>query len=59
MQDILFGTPQVTVVESSAGVLRENSVNIATHGHNPVLSEKILEWARKLEGEAIAAGAVR
>ena len=57
VQDILFGTPQVTVVESSAGVLRENSVNIATHGHNPVLSEKILEWARKLEGEAIAAGA--
>ncbi len=57
MQDILFGTPQVTVVESGAGVLRKNSVNIAVHGHNPVLSEKILEWAGKLEGEAIAAGA--
>ena len=27
------------------------------HGHNPVLSEKILEWAMKLEGEAKAAGA--
>ncbi len=57
IQDILFGTPQVTVVESSAGVLQENSVNIATHGHNPVLSEKILEWAGKLAAEATAAGA--
>jgi carbon-monoxide dehydrogenase catalytic subunit len=57
IQDILFGTPQVTVVESSAGVLKENSVNIATHGHNPVLSEKILEWAGKLAAEATAAGA--
>jgi carbon-monoxide dehydrogenase catalytic subunit len=57
IQDILFGTPQVRVVESSAGVLKENSVNIATHGHNPVLSEKILEWAGKLAAEATAAGA--
>ena len=57
IQDILFGTPQVTTVESSIGVLEANSVNIAAHGHNPVLSEKILEWAIKLEGEAIAAGA--
>lgn len=57
IQDILFGTPQVTTVESSIGVLEANSVNIAAHGHNPVLSEKILEWAIKLENEAIAAGA--
>lgn len=39
------------------GVLEENSVNIAAHGHNPVLSEKILEWARKMEKDAIAVGA--
>ena len=57
VQDILFGVPQVRVTQSSAGVLLENGVNIATHGHNPVLSEKILEWAMKLEGEAKAAGA--
>jgi carbon-monoxide dehydrogenase catalytic subunit len=57
IQDILFGTPQISVVEASAGVLEENSVNIATHGHNPVLSEKILEWGRKMEQEAIDAGA--
>lgn len=57
IQDILFGAPQMTVVESGVGVLREHSVNIASHGHNPVLSEKILEWAGQLEDEARAAGA--
>ena len=57
MQDMLFGTPQIHSTHSGAGVLRKGSVNIAMHGHNPVLSEKILEWAMKLEGEAKAAGA--
>ncbi len=57
VQDILFGTPQLTVVEASAGVLRQDSVNIAVHGHDPLLSEKIVEWSMKLEEEAIAAGA--
>lgn len=59
IQDILFGTPQVTVTESNAGVLEAGSVNIAVHGHNPVLSEKILEWATKMNGEAVKAGADR
>lgn len=57
IQDVLFGTPKVTVSETSTGVLEANQVNIAAHGHNPVLSEKILEWAIKLEIEAKAAGA--
>jgi carbon-monoxide dehydrogenase catalytic subunit len=59
VQDILFGTPQVTAVEANAGVLEARSVNIAVHGHNPILSEKVLEWAGKLEKEAAAAGAER
>jgi carbon-monoxide dehydrogenase catalytic subunit len=59
VQDILFGTPQVTPIEASAGVLEERSVNLAVHGHNPVLSEKVLEWAGKLQQEAAAAGAER
>ncbi|MBI4986999.1 MAG: anaerobic carbon-monoxide dehydrogenase catalytic subunit [Rhodocyclales bacterium] len=58
-QDILFGTPEVTVTEAAVGVLEKDSVNIAAHGHNPVLSEKILEWAGKLDAEAVAAGAER
>lgn len=59
IQDMLFGTPQVTTLESNVGVLEENSVNIAVHGHNPVLSEKIMEWAGKMDKEAVAAGAER
>jgi carbon-monoxide dehydrogenase catalytic subunit len=57
LQDIMFGTPQVHGIEANVGVLDENCVNLALHGHNPVLSEKILEWSTKLEGEARAAGA--
>ncbi len=59
LQDVLFGTPQVRKIEANMGVLEENSVNLAVHGHNPVLSEKVLEWAMKLEDEAKAAGADR
>lgn len=59
LQDILFGTPAVGVTETAVGVLEKDSVNVAAHGHNPVLSEKILEWAARLQDEARAAGAER
>ncbi|MHB8191247.1 MAG: anaerobic carbon-monoxide dehydrogenase catalytic subunit [Ferrimicrobium sp.] len=59
LQDILFGTPEVSVTEAAVGVLEANSVNIATHGHNPVLSEKILNWAERMNDDAVAAGAER
>ncbi len=55
--DILFGTPSVKKIEANLGVLDKDMVNIAMHGHNPVLSEKILEWSEKLSDEAKAAGA--
>ena len=48
-QDIMFGTPKPRMIEANMGVLEKDKVNIAMHGHNPVLSEKILEWAGKLE----------
>ncbi|WP_227762866.1 anaerobic carbon-monoxide dehydrogenase catalytic subunit [Zhaonella formicivorans] len=57
LQDILFGTPAPVVTEANLGVLREDHVNIIVHGHEPMLSEKIVEWAQKLEGEAVAKGA--
>jgi carbon-monoxide dehydrogenase catalytic subunit len=59
LQDILFGTPEVGFTEAAVGVLEANSVNIATHGHNPVLSEKILYWSEKMNDEAVTAGAER
>ncbi len=57
IQDIVFGTPAPVVSEANLGVLEEDKVNLVVHGHIPFLSEKIVEWARKLEDEAIAAGA--
>ncbi|GAV26459.1 carbon-monoxide dehydrogenase catalytic subunit [Carboxydothermus islandicus] len=57
LQDIIFGTPQPVVTEANLGVLKEDYVNIIVHGHVPLLSEKIVEWSRKLEDEAKKAGA--
>ena len=57
LSDILFGTPQPVVTEANLGVLKANAVNVAVHGHNPVLSEVIVKAAKEMEGEAKAAGA--
>ena len=55
--DVLFGTPKPIVTEANLGVLDANKVNIAVHGHNPLLSEKVVDAAKELEEEAKAAGA--
>nr|WP_253260436.1 anaerobic carbon-monoxide dehydrogenase catalytic subunit [Moorella sp. E308F] len=55
--DILFGTPQPVVSEANMGVLDPDQVNFVLHGHNPLLSEIIVQAARELEGEVRAAGA--
>lgn len=57
LADILFGTPQPVVSKANLGVLKENAVNIALHGHNPVLSDVIVQVVPELEAEARAAGA--
>jgi len=57
LADILFGTPQPLVAKANLGVLKEKAVNIALHGHNPVLSDLIVQVAPELEEEAKAAGA--
>jgi carbon-monoxide dehydrogenase catalytic subunit len=57
LSDILLGTPRPISSEANLGVLDIDCVNIAAHGHNPLLSEMIVEAARALEGEAKAAGA--
>lgn len=56
IQDIVFGTPMPVASETNLGVLKDDHVNIIIHGHEPMLSEKIVEWARKLEDEAKAKG---
>jgi len=57
LQDIIFGTPAPVATECNLGVLKADHVNIIVHGHEPMLSEKILEWARKLDDEAATVGA--
>lgn len=57
LSDILLGTPEPVKTTGNLGSLDIDSVNIATHGHNPLLSEMIVEAAAQLEGEARAAGA--
>jgi len=57
IQDILFGTPSVVKAEYRLGVIKEDMVNISVHGHIPMLSDKVVEWAEKLEEDARAAGA--
>ncbi len=57
IQDILFGTPMLTKSMSDLGVLKDDYVNIAVHGHVPLLSEKVVEWAKKLDNEARKVGA--
>ena len=39
ISDILFGTPVPVAARSNFGILREDSVNVVVHGHEPTLSE--------------------
>ncbi len=43
LSDILFGTPSPRKAQVNLGVLKADQVNILVHGHNPIVSEKILE----------------
>ena len=57
LADILFGTPTPVVSKANMGTLKADMVNIAAHGHNPVLYEMIVKVAADMKQEAIAAGA--
>ncbi len=43
VSDILYGTPSPRPTAVNAGVLKKDQVNIIVHGHNPVVSEMILQ----------------
>jgi len=45
VQDILFGTPQPKKSTVNLGVLSREKVNVIVHGHEPILSEMIVEAA--------------
>ncbi len=45
LSDCIFGTPQPAKSQANLGVLKKEQINILVHGHNPVVSEMILEAA--------------
>ena len=45
ISDVLFGTPEIKTSRVNLGVLKKDHVNVALHGHNPVLSEMIVRAA--------------
>lgn len=47
--DVLFGTPVPVRGRANLGVLREDAVNVVVHGHEPVLSEMIVQAAQDPE----------
>ncbi|MCD8329717.1 MAG: anaerobic carbon-monoxide dehydrogenase catalytic subunit [Lachnospiraceae bacterium] len=52
--DVMFGTPMPQDTEANLGVMEEDMVNIIVHGHDPSLSEMIVEYAEKPEMIALA-----
>ena len=57
ISDVLFGTPHPVITAANLGVLKEDAVNIALHGHNPLLSDVVCDVALTMEDEARRAGA--
>lgn len=52
--DIMFGTPKPVDTEANLGVIEKDYVNIIVHGHDPSLSEMIVEYAEDPELIALA-----
>lgn len=57
LSDVLFGIPEPIVSEANLGVINPKMINIAVHGHNPVLSEMVVAAARTMKADAQKVGA--
>lgn len=49
LQDVLFGSPKPVRARTNLGVLRPERVNVVVHGHEPVLSDMLVEASRDPE----------
>ncbi len=54
LSDVMFGTPQPVMSKVNLGVLDVAQVNISLHGHNPLLSDVIVQAAQDEELVALA-----
>ena len=57
LADILFGVPQPRVTQANLGTIKVDAINIAVHGHNPVLSDLLVTMAEQKTSAALDAGA--
>lgn len=49
LSDVMFGTPKPLLASVNLGTLKADHVNIALHGHNPMLSDVIVQAAQDRE----------
>jgi len=49
LQDIMLGSPRPIRAKVNLGVLSKDKVNVVVHGHEPILSEMIVEASRDPE----------
>jgi carbon-monoxide dehydrogenase catalytic subunit len=54
LSDVMFGTPKPVASRVNLGALKADYVNIALHGHNPLLSDVIMQAAEDKELVALA-----
>jgi carbon-monoxide dehydrogenase catalytic subunit len=54
LSDVMFGTPKPVMSQVNLGTLKADAVNIALHGHNPLLSDVIVQAAEDPELIALA-----
>jgi anaerobic carbon-monoxide dehydrogenase catalytic subunit len=54
LSDVMFGTPQPVMSQVNLGTLKADQVNIALHGHNPLLSDVIVQAAADPELVSLA-----
>ncbi|MCL0090032.1 anaerobic carbon-monoxide dehydrogenase catalytic subunit [Dehalococcoidia bacterium] len=54
LSDVLFGIPRPKSSEVNLAVLKEDQVNIVLHGHNPLVSEMIVQAAKSPELQKLA-----
>lgn len=49
LQDVMLGSPEPIRARANLGVLKEDQVNIVIHGHEPLLSDMIVEASQDPE----------
>ena len=54
ISDVLFGTPKIRTSSMNLAVMKADRVNIAVHGHNPMLSEMVVRASKDPELLALA-----